>query len=397
MATIGERFNQLGASVLNLIGTRASRNMDNLSSLGKSNLQSIASSVTRNTYGNVCLTTINPSYTGTTIYNLKISGTFDGVIPAGKTTTGKAVSSEALGVTPTGTVGVNSGDNLPNRLTLFLNASGTTIARRYLVSYTEPEGSVDTVWYDLNVNLLKSYINGEWKEPTPIVGFKIGEIFLDGNDITAVVFDRGVQMLDAGTIWRWLGTTSDDIYARIKVLNDEIAAGVVHKTGEPETIESNKTFTGTVDFDGATTFNEVATFNKVIMGTAYRALQADIAEYYEADEDLAPGTLVMFGGEKELTKAALDVNGVVSTKPAYILNDNTGMEHPTLLVLNGRVPVRVIGPVKKFDKIILSDIDGVAKVLDIEDELCYDVIGRALEDNPDKGEKLVECIVKVNL
>jgi len=129
------------------------------------------------------------------------------------------------------------------------------------------------------------------------------------------------------------------------------------------------------------------------MGTAYRALSADIAEYYEADEVLEPGTLVQFGGEKEITKAENEVNAVVSTNPAYILNDNKDMECPTLLAMSGRIPVKVLGPVKKFDKIVLSEEKGLAKV----DNSCYNPIGRALEENLEEGEKLVECVVKLQL
>ena len=69
------------------------------------------------------------------------------------------------------------------------------------------------------------------------------------------------------------------------------------------------------------------------------------------------------------------------------------MQYPTLIALSGRIPVRVVGPVKKFDKITLSDKNGVA----IVDNSCYNAIGRALEENLDEGEKLVECVVKLEI
>ena len=181
----------------------------------------------------------------------------------------------------------------------------------------------------------------------------------------------------------------DDVYeellARIKVTEDEIAAGVVHKSGAPEVISSQKTF------------RDIVTFEKVIMGTAYRALSADIAEFYEADEYIEPGTLVQFGGDKEITKAVDEVNAVVSTNPAYILNDNKGMKYPTLIALSGRIPVRIKGPVHKFDKIILSEENGVAIAIDKNSNSCYNVIGRALEENLHDEDKLVECVVKLEL
>lgn len=199
--------------------------------------------------------------------------------------------------------------------------------------------------------------------------------------------------------WQQVGAsgfaTEEWVENRIKGMEQEIQGGVVHITGD-ETIGGDKTFIDDVTFNN-TTFNDIATFKKVIMGTAYRALSADIAEFYEADEYLEPGTLVQFGGEKEITKATDVVNAIVSTNPAYILNDNKDMKFPTLIALSGRIPVRVEGPVHKFDKIILSDNGGIAIAVDKDADVCYNVIGRALEENLEEGEKLVECVVKLEL
>ena len=209
------------------------------------------------------------------------------------------------------------------------------------------------------------------------------------------------------------------VQSELDKLNLEISGGVVHRKYN-EDIRGVKTFKPTERVDGVliesgvniecdldvdgyayyhapVEFDDICNFKKVIMGTAYRALSADIAEFYEADEYLEPGTLVKFGGEKEVTKADDVVNAVVSTNPAYILNDNHYMEFPTLLALSGRIPVRVMGPVHKFDYIILSNINGVGVAVDKKDDLCYTVIGRALEENLEEGEKLVECIVKLEL
>ena len=152
-------------------------------------------------------------------------------------------------------------------------------------------------------------------------------------------------------------------------------------------------FNDAATFKGKVNFADVCTFDKVIMGTSYRALSADIAEYYDADEELPAGTLVQFGGTNEITKAKDCVKAVISSEPAYILNDSKEMQYPTLIALSGRIPVRVVGPVKKFDKIVLSDENGVA----IVDNSCYNAIGRALEENLDEGEKFVECVVKLEI
>lgn len=204
----------------------------------------------------------------------------------------------------------------------------------------------------------------------------------------------GYLYMNTSNGWQQVGAsgfaTEEWVENRIKGMEQEIQGGVVHITGN-ETISGGKTFTDNI------TFNDIATFKKVIMGTAYRALSADIAEFYEADEYIEPGTLVQFGGEKEITKATDVVNAIVSTNPAYILNDNKDMKFPTLIALSGRIPVRVKGPVHKFDKVILSGTNGIAVAVDKSDNMCYNVIGRALEENLEKGEKLVECVVKLEL
>ena len=227
----------------------------------------------------------------------------------------------------------------------------------------------------------------------------------------------GYLYMNTSNGWQQVGAsgfaTEEWVEDRIKGMEQEIQGGVVHITGN-ETISGDKTFTDNITFNNTTfndtatfndiatfkkktTFDDIATFKKVIMGTAYRALSADIAEFYEADEYLEPGTLVQFGGEKEITKATDVVNAIVSTNPAYILNDNKNMKFPTLIALSGRIPVRVEGPVHKFGKIILSRTNGIAVAVDKSDNMCYNVIGRALEENLEEGEKLVECVVKLEL
>ena len=111
---------------------------------------------------------------------------------------------------------------------------------------------------------------------------------------------------------------------------------------------------------GDQTISGTKTFNNVINGTALNANWADLAEIYQADKLYQPGTLVAFGGENEITIATAEVNAVVSTKPALLMNNE---QQGTPIALVGRVPVRVIGKVTKFDKLILDrNNPGVAKV-----------------------------------
>lgn len=172
---------------------------------------------------------------------------------------------------------------------------------------------------------------------------------------------------------------SDTTIPTIGWVNDPATAtNVVHRSGN-ETINGTKTFTSD------------------IMGTAYRAYWGDLAEYYDADNEYPVGTLMTFGGNKEVTIATEDCNAVVSSNPGVILNNGESFEHPCKLALVGRVPVRVIGTCKKFDYLTLSEIPGVARVLPIDDFNFSNVIARALEDKNSEEEGLVLCVVKFEL
>ena len=134
-------------------------------------------------------------------------------------------------------------------------------------------------------------------------------------------------------------------------------------------------------------------FSQTINGTAYRAQWGDLAEYYLTDNQYPKGTLVQFGGEKEITIATTDVNAVITSEPGFILN--TSMESSQAIALVGRVPVRVIGKVSKFDYLMLSDIPGVA--IKKDENAKGNIIARVLEDKVTEEEGLVLCATKFEL
>mgnify|MGYP003295461789 CR=1 FL=1 len=52
-----------------------------------------------------------------------------------------------------------------------------------------------------------------------------------------------------------------------------------------------------------------------------RSRWADLAEYKESDQAYEPGTLVMFGGAKEITLSnGVETHAIVTTKPGLVLN-----------------------------------------------------------------------------
>jgi hypothetical protein len=110
--------------------------------------------------------------------------------------------------------------------------------------------------------------------------------------------------------------------------------------------------------------SSTSTFN-TIFAKATSAQYADLAEMYVSDADYAPGTVVEFGGEYEITISSSShstaVAGIVSTNPSYLMNSTQAGEHVLPIALTGRVPCQVLGPVRKGDVLVASSIPGVAQ------------------------------------
>jgi hypothetical protein len=127
---------------------------------------------------------------------------------------------------------------------------------------------------------------------------------------------------------------------------------------------------------------------RLFKGTATTARYADLAEKYLTDAEYEPGTVVVVGGSAEVTASNLGQRaiGVVSTNPAYMMNSD--LEGGTYIALKGRVPVKVIGPVKKGDRLTAGN-NGCAVVINE----CKDVFAVALESNDNADVKLIEAVV----
>jgi len=140
-------------------------------------------------------------------------------------------------------------------------------------------------------------------------------------------------------------------------------------------------------------------FNTVF-ATATTALYADVAERFEADQAYAPGTVVELGGDKEITvsinELSENVFGVISTRAAYLMNGGAGTDetHPPV-AMTGRVPVRVVGQIRKGDRLVSAG-NGLARSATREEVTAFNVIGRALEDKLSTEVGTVEAIVSIN-
>ena len=136
----------------------------------------------------------------------------------------------------------------------------------------------------------------------------------------------------------------------------------------------------------------VANQFNTIFAKATSAQYADLAENYSADAEYAPGTVLHFGGEAEVTICNQDmcrrVAGVVTTNPAYLMNSGlTGTV--AAIALQGRVPCQVVGPVRKGDMMVSAG-NGAARVE--ANPLVGSVIGKSLQDfDGDTG--VIEVVV----
>jgi hypothetical protein len=130
-----------------------------------------------------------------------------------------------------------------------------------------------------------------------------------------------------------------------------------------------------------------------IYGTAMKSNYADLAENYVADKEYEPGTVLDFGGSKEVTEGALASNkvaGVVSTNPAYLMNSLCVGEFIVAVALQGRCPVKVIGPIHKGDLLVSAGFGCACSATKPE---VGTVIGKALQDYPEANMGVIEVSI----
>ncbi len=148
------------------------------------------------------------------------------------------------------------------------------------------------------------------------------------------------------------------------------------------------TFAGTATGNQALKTDTSLTYNpstNVLSTTATQAQYADLAEIYETDKLYDVGTVVMVGGNKEVTECFVGnrVVGVISDRPAFLMNAQ-GTGQP--IALKGRVKVKVVGPIKKGDELVAGN-GGFATTISVEFNRVFAI---ALEDN-ENG--LIEAII----
>jgi hypothetical protein len=123
-------------------------------------------------------------------------------------------------------------------------------------------------------------------------------------------------------------------------------------------------------------------------GTATSARYADLAEKYTTDKEYPVGTVVVISDKEDYECTASDyigqyAIGVISENPAFLMNSESSGQ---AVAIKGRVPVRVIGPIKKGETLCAA-ADGQATLGQVN------AIAIALKTDLTHEEKLVECFI----
>jgi hypothetical protein len=211
-----------------------------------------------------------------------------------------------------------------------------------------------------------------------------GSVSIDGSgnvDIATTIASNSVA----------LGTDTTGNYAAAVAVSGN-GLGLTGTAGEGTTftVTSNAVSTNTADTivyrDSGGNFSA-----GVITATATQARYADLAENYTVEYDHPVGTVmkVSFSDKYETDACEFDSVpiGVISEKPAFLMNEECEGQ---ALALKGRVPVRVVGAVKKGQPVYTHN-NGCAST-------AFDgrmIVGVALETNESIHEKLVECVLKI--
>ena len=205
------------------------------------------------------------------------------------------------------------------------------------------------------------------------------------NNLTAIaaINTHGIFVKDsAGTAV----TRSISAGASIVVTNGDAVSGnpSISLSNDPEVFSIIKKGT-----NGSGNIGQTGNRFGTIFGTATTAQYADLAEKYTTDVEYEAGTVlaVAINGDAEATQtwqSGQRVLGVISTNPAFLMNDDADGQ---AIALRGRVPVKVIGPIRKGQPLICNQ-DGKGMYGDTSNSFAI-----ALETNEDANVKLVECVI----
>ncbi len=273
----------------------------------------------------------------------------------------------------------------------YVNTSGDTMIGPLSVSPNNTFwiGTATSKWSEIHATSFRGNADtaSKWATARTVTftGDVTGSFSIDGSaDVTSVALTVGADKVA-------LGTDTTGNYVQQGATSGYGLSGSVNSEGGTFTVSSNGTSTNTA---GTLVFrNDSGDFAANIATlTATQARYADLAEKYLPDNNYEPGTVVVFGGGAEITVTTefMDrrVAGIISTNPAYMMNSEQA--GGVFVALQGRVPCKVIGKIKKGDMLVTSGTPGVA--IAEKNPALGSVIGKALENYDSNEVGIIEVV-----
>ena len=377
--------------VLSAVGNVVAGNVNTAGIIAVSNTSGLAISAAGNVTG------------GNIITNGAIS--VGGLISATGNVTGGNISTAGL-ITATGNVQAVGNVSGGNILTANL-VQGTTVSAtgNVIATANVNGGNLNAVSLSLSGNVISGLAT-----TANIVGANIiataamsavsvsasgnitGGNVLGGANVNATLF-TGTTVSVSGTVTAASVVGGVMTGSSISVTGAVTGAGI---TGTSLTVSTGNVTLGNIVNAGANGVGNIGsatTYFNTVFAKATSAQYADLAEWYEADADYEPGTVLVFGGNQEVTRAIgindVRVAGVVSTNPAHIMNSGLKAPHVAAVALTGRVPTLVVGPVAKGDMMVTA---GGGRAQACAEPRMGSVIGKALQDHPG-GQGVIEIVV----
>ena len=217
-------------------------------------------------------------------------------------------------------------------------------------------------------------------------GAATGLTSIPGANITGTIPSGVVPTLNQNTSG-YAATVSDAAQGNITSVGT-LTSLSVSGTATVGTVQTTTLTTGANTTAGTVTGNWTLS-----AGSKWNATYADLSEKYVADSNYGPGTVLIFGGEHEVTlsdkRDNTKVAGVVTTDAAYTMNSGLEAEFVADIALQGRVPCKVIGPIIKGDLLVSAE-NGYA--IANNEARAGTIIGKSLQ-NFDGATGVIEVAV----
>jgi hypothetical protein len=186
-------------------------------------------------------------------------------------------------------------------------------------------------------------------------------------------------------------------------INSGVVTGTISATGDiisggNLTVGTGSITVGSINNgngNGVGNIGSSGLYFNTVFAKATSAQYADLAENYKTDSIYEAGTVVIFGGDAEITTtnlfADVRVAGAISTRPAYLMNS---AEAGLPVALRGRIPIKVVGPVNKGDLLVTAGANpGYAVSVGLSTNYPLAVFAKSIETNTNEGQKVITAVI----